>query len=174
MGKIDKKKKNSLSKPFKRQAPVTKDQGKKSESKITGIKSNGKIISKKVKRQQKKSALITKLTESKEAKKKLQIAKVKAQTAIVGNMDPLFDALTEIAVKDSPLLSKEKQKRNKTDVSDRKNKHPTEKRRLKSNFEDIRLFKTVTKHPKFTYNPIHAITDHVKYLILMEEDEQTI
>lgn len=38
--------------------------------------------------------------------------------------------------------------------------------------KDIELFKRVSAHPKYVTNPINAISDHVKYLIQLQEADQ--
>ena len=40
-----------------------------------------------------------------------------------------------------------------------------------SSQKDMELFSRVATHPKFTKDPINAISDHVKYLIQMENGE---
>merc|ERR1711973_868040 len=60
-----------------------------------GAASLGKV-SKKLKREKKRSGLLTKLTASHEAKEKVRQAKIRSQKAIVGDMDPLLSALTDI------------------------------------------------------------------------------
>ncbi|XP_066911661.1 uncharacterized protein [Clytia hemisphaerica] len=183
MGKINK---NISIKPFRRQQnhPTKKTQGTDKTKVALSSAALNKGKTKKAKRDLKKCTLINKLKKSGEAKEKIQRAKQKAQTPVVGNMDPLLDALSAIVDESGINLNASEhethQKKTKkakghraagnTQNIKRKNKHPSEKARYHSNMRDMEIFQRVTTHPKFTGNPVNAISEHVKYLMQQEED----
>jgi len=163
-------------KPFRR---LNNQKAENSNTKIE-VKTKNKIssgkVSKKSKRLKKKSEFVSKLSSSHEAKEKIKKAKIRSQTAVVGNMEPLFDALVDISSQKTTKSSKkvhfEKEKESKTSLVNKKKKISSERRRHQSDINDVALFQQVVSHPKFQESPLAAITDHVKYLIQKEEMDE--
>ena len=124
-------------------------------------------VSKRLKRENKRSGLLTKLTASHEAKEEVRKAKIRSQKAIVGDMDPLLTALQDIHAL-TAVKSKQTDKQTDGQQGTGKKRSAREKRRMNSDLNDINLFKKVTEHEKFVQSPMSAIQDHVKYMMQME------
>jgi len=142
----------------------------KSLSTVTTKKSASKggvtKVSKKLKRENKRSGLLSKLTASHAAKEEVRKAKIRSQKAIVGDMDPLLSALQDIHVLNN---NKGLEAENSAPANSRgKKKSAREKKRIASDLNDINLFRKVTEHEKFVQSPVAAIQDHVKYMMSME------
>jgi len=127
-------------------------------------------VSKKAKRLKKKTDLLKKLGDAYEEKQAKVKRKRKAQTVVVGDMDVLLDALPEVAIK-TDNGNREEAVKQESVMSLPKKKLKSEKARKKAAIADISLFQKVLAHPKYQEDPVHAISDHVKYL--MERDNPT-
>lgn len=160
-------------KPFRRlnNQPVAR------KNKVTAIKTNDKKdsgkVSKKSKRLQKTVQFVSKLTVNEEARTKLKNAKRKSQTAIVGNMDPLLDALVDISEASITEKKNVKPQKNSKPARECKKKIASEKSRQQSDVNDIALFQKILTHQKFQEDPLFAISDHVKYLMQREELQES-
>jgi len=167
MGKLNK---SNTSKPFRRaeqQPSKSKMNLKQHQQPLKKVVTSDGKVSKKAKRLLKKTEFVAKLSASNDAKEKLKKTKLKSQTVIVGNMEPLFDALTDIVQQAGSVNKKKKSVK----VVNGKKKISSEKTRIKADMNDIDLFQKVASHEKFIENPMLAIADHIKYMLEKENQE---
>ncbi|XP_047138617.2 ribosome biogenesis protein SLX9 homolog [Hydra vulgaris] len=132
---------------------------KKSVKIPTQEKNHVGALSKKKKREIKKKDFLSKLVASHETKCKTKRAQIRAQTVIVGDLDPLLDALSDIKPTEKKAEIKIKP------LTERKKKISSEKKRMQSDFNDITLFHQIFSQPTFKQDPLTVVNDHIKGLV---------
>ncbi|XP_031558201.1 ribosome biogenesis protein slx9-like [Actinia tenebrosa] len=123
--------------------------------------------SKKDKRKERHERFLKKLHGTRAVEESIKRAEKRAQTVIVGDMEPLLSALPTIAL---PKTSKENSNTNQE--NSKKNKLSRATRQKQQN-ADIEHFKQVLKHPSYQSNPISAISEHLKIAVQREADPKT-
>lgn len=142
-------------------------QSVKSFKSLKSEKSGKNILPKKEKLKLRKEMLLRKIDAVNQMKKDLKVREKRKTNAIIGDTNPLHDALPSL---ESLLKSRPNIKQNMADI---KKKKPIEKakKRRKEVVQGVKIFKTVLNNNEFKKNPLEAITQHVQALVSQEKQK---
>jgi len=122
---------------------------------------NSKVSKKKEKRKLKRDSLLAKLQSSDDARIKKRRAKERASAVIVGDMQPLLNALPDLPVVANKSTTEKLSGREK-----RKNWNDKKwKSKKREELQDMDLFKKVLQLPEYKKDPVCAIASHVEYMV---------
>lgn len=121
-----------------------------------------KHIGKKEKLKLRRELLLKKIDTVEQLKKEYEIRNRRKKTAIMGDMNPLYDALPSL---ESLLKSSESSKvKTRAKISKTKGTEKASKRR-KRLLKEVGIFKKVLGDKKFKENPLAAVSEHVKAVV---------
>lgn len=143
---------------------------------VKSFKSNKKsenskqtVISKKDKLKARRDMLMRKIGALDQMKKDLKLRQKRKTTAIIGDTNPLHDALPslESLLKNRPNI--------KQNVAKPKKKKGIEKarKRKKELIHGVKIYKNVMGNKTFQKNPLEAISQHVQALVNQEKQNMT-
>lgn len=123
------------------------------------------VVSKKDKLKARRDMLMRKIGALDQMKKDLKLRQKRKTTAIIGDTNPLHDALPslESLLKNRPNI--------KQNIAKPKKKKGIEKarKRKKELIQGVNIYKTVLGNKTFQKNPLEAISQHVQALVIQEK-----
>lgn len=123
------------------------------------------VVSKKDKLKARRDMLMRKIGALDQMKKDLKLRQKRKTTAIIGDTNPLHDALPslESLLKNRPNI--------KQNIAKPKKKKGIEKarKRKKELIQGVKVYKTVLGNKTFQKNPLEAISQHVQALVIQEK-----
>ncbi|KAI8497812.1 hypothetical protein Bbelb_244640 [Branchiostoma belcheri] len=126
----------------------------------------GTRISKKDKRKMRHDVFLQKLETAHTAKRKAKETKRRQQTAVVGDMQPLKDALPQLTA----FL--EQQQGGAAAAEEKKEKEGTlkQKERKRIEQEELSRFQQILQHPQYRQRPVSTIMEHLRNKLSKEQD----
>ncbi|XP_032239854.1 ribosome biogenesis protein slx9 [Nematostella vectensis] len=149
------------------------DTSKREEEK-SGVANSTKPqkVSKTDKRKERHVQFLKKLHAGKLVEESIKKAEKRAQTAIVGDIEPLLSSLPVIRLAAATNQEGQNSKSQRSNCNEKTMKR-RKKSRLKSQLADIKQFQQVVKHPAYQANPIDTITEHIHNIIARENELNT-
>ncbi|XP_078620711.1 ribosome biogenesis protein SLX9 homolog [Branchiostoma floridae x Branchiostoma japonicum] len=149
-------------------APLSMEQDRQSVVSGRSIRTEGGTrVSKKDKRKSRHDAFLQKLEAAHTAKRKAKEMKKRQQTAVVGDMQPLKDALPQLTA-----FLEQQQGGTAAAGQEKKEKEgtlkPKERKRIEQ--EELSRFQQILQHPQYRHNPVSTIMEHLKNKLSKEQD----
>ncbi|CAG9815917.1 unnamed protein product [Phaedon cochleariae] len=130
----------------------------KSSTKSHGVNK----IKKKDRLNMKKKLLLKKIDIVRELKKELQVREKRKNTALIGDTNPLHDALPSLEpllkMKHATCIKAEEHSKNKKGVE-------TARKRKKQTMKDVEIFKRALRDKTFKANPFETISNHIQSIV---------
>ncbi|XP_068751719.1 ribosome biogenesis protein SLX9 homolog [Montipora capricornis] len=139
----------------------------------TGVRKTRKPQqSKKDRRKERHDNFLKKLHAGRKLDEEIKKAKKRAQTPVVGDMQPLLSSLPTIPTLELTKMQKETKNRGELDGRP-KGKKLSKKARQALQASEIARFQQVLQHPAYQANPLAAISEHIKNAVQRERENQT-
>ncbi|XP_015750444.1 PREDICTED: ribosome biogenesis protein slx9-like [Acropora digitifera] len=128
--------------------------------------------SKKDKRKERHDNFLKKLHAGRKLDEEQKKAKKRAQTPIVGDLEPLLSALSTIKI---PEINRDQKKANNSAETGKRPKGNKMSRKARQALQarEVAHFQKVLQHPAYQANPLAAISEHIKTAIQRENGNQT-
>lgn len=123
-----------------------------------------KTLPKKDKLKLRREILLKKIDTVNQMKKQLKIRNKRKKTQLIGDTNPLHDALPSL---ESLLKTKTTNKSGKITSMKKKCVEKASKRR-KQLINGVKTFKQTLKNKRFKTNPLQAVTEHIQYIVQSE------
>ncbi|CAH1249738.1 FAM207A [Branchiostoma lanceolatum] len=149
-------------------APVSVEQDRQSIVSGRSIRTEGGTrISKKDKRKMRHDVFLQKLEAAHTAKKRAKETKRRQQTAVVGDMQPLKDALPQLTAfleqqQGGAAAAQEEKKEKGGSLK------PKERKRIEQ--EELSRFQQILQHPQYRQRPVSTIMEHLRNKLSKEQD----
>lgn len=134
------------------------------------------IISKKEKTKQRRERWLQKIDSLKLARQAEKAQAKRKATPVVGDMQPLVDALPELSEltsvrkpKAPRKQPKEAVRKKKPEPTDYSKMRPVQKRRITE--EEVTRVQELVKSPSYTANPLSAVTEHLMKRMKAEQED---
>ncbi|XP_073502655.1 ribosome biogenesis protein SLX9 homolog [Phyllobates terribilis] len=146
------------------------------KSLVSAEKEEKIILSKKEKTKQKRDRWLQKIDSLKLAQLARKAQAKRKATPVVGDMQPLMDALPELSALTSASKPrarrkqpKEALKKKKPEPTDYSKMRPVQKRKIME--EEISRFQELVKSPSYKNNPLSAVTEHLIKRMKAEQED---
>ncbi|XP_029196320.2 ribosome biogenesis protein slx9-like [Acropora millepora] len=128
--------------------------------------------SKKDKRKERHDNFLKKLHAGRKLDEEQKKAKKRAQTPVVGDLEPLLSALSSIKI---PEINRDQKKANNSAETGKRPKGNKMSRKARQALQakEVAHFQKVLQHPAYQANPLAAISEHIKTAIQRENGNQT-
>ncbi|KAM7444087.1 hypothetical protein ABFA07_007268 [Porites harrisoni] len=127
---------------------------------------------KKDRRKERHEQFLKKLHAGRRVEEDSKKAKQRAQTVVVGDMEPLLSALPTINIPELVRSTKSTDNSGGSEKPKKKNKMRN-KARQALQASEIAHFQQVLQHPAYKANPLAAISEHIKNAVQRERESQT-
>ncbi|XP_057667169.1 ribosome biogenesis protein SLX9 homolog [Diorhabda carinulata] len=139
-----------------------------SHKSVESCKSFGRIIKKKDKLNIKRKFLMKKIDVVNESKKQAKIREKRKNVSVIGDTNPLLDALPSI----EDLIRSKSKSNNMLPKESIKNRGIGKARqRKKKLIEDMAVFKRILKNKTFSTNPFDIISNHLQAMVQEERNK---
>ncbi|CAG9859798.1 unnamed protein product [Phyllotreta striolata] len=150
---------------------LLKDEVKKKSNTYKSLKLSKQIDNKPIKKKDKltlkKSLLMKKVDAAKQLKKEEKIKEKRKKISIIGDTNPLHDALPSL---ESLMENKKKVKFEDSEKTKKKKAIEKASQRKKKNFNNIDFFKRAINDKSFKKNPFEIISNHIQAVVNKERD----
>lgn len=126
------------------------------------------ILPKKEKIKLRRELLLKKIDSVNQMKKELKLREKRKNTALIGDTNPLHDALPSL---ESLLKNKSNVKYNRKNIKKKGIEKATQ--RKKKLVEGVKIFKQTLKNKHFKKNPFEAISNHIKTVVQQERNSKS-
>lgn len=119
---------------------------------------------KKDKLKARREMLLKKIDTVNQMRKQLKIRNKRKNTPLIGDTNPLHDALPSL----ESLIKQKNEKKSSFPKTIKKKCIEKSARRKKQLVEGVKTFKQTLKNAKFKGNPLKSVTDHIKHIVQSE------